>query len=48
MEEQLDAQDDALFLLKDQVKSQAHTLESMNRLISMKHDTIENIHNAVK
>ena len=48
MEEQLDAQDDALFLLKDQVKTQAHTLESMNRLISMKHDTIENIHNAVR
>ena len=48
MEEQLDAQDEALFLLKDQVKTQAHTLESMNRLISMKHDTIENIHHAVK
>ena len=48
IEQQLDAQDEALFLLKDQVKTQAHTLESMNRLISMKHDTIENIHNTVK
>ena len=48
MEEQLEAQDDALFLLKDQVKAQAHTLESMNRLISMKHDTIENIHKSVE
>ena len=48
MKHQLKQQDEALILLKDQVKTQAHTLESMNRLISMKHDTIENIHNAVK
>ena len=48
MKQQLEGQDEALILLKDQVKTQAHTLESMNRLISMKHDTIENIHNAVK
>ena len=47
MKKQLFAQDNALILLKNEVQNQAHTLESMNRLISMKHDTIENIHNAV-
>ena len=47
MQQQLVAQDNTLILLKDQIKSQAHTLESMNRLVSMKHESMENIHNAV-
>lgn len=48
IQQQLAVQDNALILLKDQIKAQAHTLESMNRIVSMKHETMENIHNAVR
>ena len=48
MQEQLASQDDTIILLKNEINSQAHTLESMNRLVSRKHDTITNMHDQLR